>query len=263
MRLLATIVLLAASVLAQQPAPAPGPPVDSSNYETAIIPVKTLTGDSFQRLSRVLSIFGAKFYADEKLRTIVVFAPKDVIAHMRKVIESLDRPGSDAAIGRNIQMTLTLLRCSAKPFEGAKSLPADMEPVAKQLRASSLCKDVQLWDTIPLRLTEGRRTENNTRLPGNLMNRPNAFSTLNLRIYPEVVKARSDGRYVQLEEIRISLRIPFLTSQSHEPPQFQYNDFSINTSGEFKEGQKSVIGKTSGGDEDSSVFAVIEIKILD
>ena len=39
-------------------------------------------------------------------------------------------------------------------------------------------------------------------------------------------------------------------------------EFGITTAGEFKEGQKSVIGKTSGGDEDTAVFVVIELKVL-
>lgn len=258
MKWIAALVLVATSLTAQEKAP----PANKADYETAIIPVKTLTGDSFQRLANMLRIFDAKYQADEKLRTIVVYAPKDVIAHMRKVIESLDRPGSEAAIGRNIQMTMTLLRCSATQGDGAKPVPADMEPVARQLRAASLCKDVQVWDVIPLHLTEGKRTEHQTRLPGNMWNMPNAFASLSSRIWAETVKPKADGRYVKFEEVRLNLRIPFLVSK--EPnPQWQYQENGITTAGEFKEGQKSVIGKTAGSEGDSAVFFVIELKVLD
>src|SRR5207253_11241070 len=83
--------------------------------EAVIIPVKTLSGDSFNRLVKLLGVFNARYTADHKLRTIVVYAPKEVVSQMRRVIAELDRPGSEAAIGHNIEMTLAFLRCSTKP----------------------------------------------------------------------------------------------------------------------------------------------------
>src|SRR6185295_14800488 len=86
--------------------------------EAVIIPVKTLTGDSFDRLVNLLGVFNAQLRADKNLRTIIVYAPKDVVEQMRKVVAELDRPGSEAAIGRNIDMTMTFLRCSVKAAAG-------------------------------------------------------------------------------------------------------------------------------------------------
>src|ERR1019366_4262974 len=105
------------------------------------------------------------------LRSIVVYAPKDVVEQMRKVVAELDRPGSEAAIGRNIDMTMTLLKCSVKAPAGATAaLPADLESVAKQLRAATQYKDIEVWDVVPLRLQEGKVTEQSLRLPGSLPN---------------------------------------------------------------------------------------------
>jgi hypothetical protein len=252
MKWIAALVLVATSLTAQEKAP----PANKADYETAIIPVKTLTGDSFQRLANMLRIFDAKYQADDKLRTIVVYAPKDVIAHMRKVIEALDRPGSEAAIGRNIEMTLTLLNCGSKlPLE-SKPLSPDLEPVAKQLRATSLCEDVSLWEVIPLRLQEGKVTDQSLRLPGNLGEQSYPYyASANFRIIPETVTRKDTGRYVRFAEIRINLRIPNDRTSSYET--------GITTAGEFKEGQKSVIGKTSGSGGEGSIFIVIELKVLD
>ncbi|MFN7932235.1 MAG: hypothetical protein U0R19_02850 [Bryobacteraceae bacterium] len=258
MKLFVAMAVMATLLTAQEKSMLPKP----VELETAIIPVKTLSGDSFQRLANMLRIFDAKYNADEKLRTIVVYAPKETIAHMRKVIEALDRPGSEAAIGRNIQMTMTLLRCGSKPLDSARPVPADLEPVAKQLRAVALCKDVQLWDTVPLHLTEGKSTEYNSRLPGNLGNLPTAFGSIQARLYPEGVKPKADGRYVKFDQLRVNLRLPYYSSPD-STTQFQFQEFGFTTAGEFKEGQKSVIGKTAGADADSSVFFVIELKILE
>ena len=78
---------------------------------------------------------------------------------MRKVVTELDRPGSEAAIGRNIDMTMTFLKCLHEaPAADAAALPADLESVAKQLRAATQYKDIEVWDVVPLRLQEGKVT---------------------------------------------------------------------------------------------------------
>src|SRR3954470_2884468 len=148
------LIALAVSILLGQDKPAAAP--EKETREAVIIPVKTLSGDSFNRLAQMLKVFDAKFTADERLRMIVVYAPKDVTEQMRRVIQELDKPGSEAAIGRNIDITLSILRCSIKPSADARPLPADFERVATQLRAATQYKDVQLWDVVPIHGQEGK-----------------------------------------------------------------------------------------------------------
>ena len=72
---------------------------------------------------------------------------------MKMVVLELDRPGREAAVGRNIDLTLTFLGCSIRaPAEASAPLPADLEPVAKQLRAATQYKHVEVWDVIPMRI---------------------------------------------------------------------------------------------------------------
>jgi len=241
--------------------------------EAVIIPVKTLSGDSFNRLVKLLSVFQARYTSDDKLRTIVVYAPKDVVAQMRRVIEELDKPGSDAAIGRNIELTLTFLRCSAKPSADAKPLSAEMEAVAKQIRAATQYKDVQLWDALPLHLQEGKEANHSMRMPmsifGPQVASSNGVAMTQIRLYPESVVRKDTGRYVRFDRINIGFKIPYATTVfkgnegSGLGTQFQYVDVGINTAGEFKEGQKTVLGKVSGVDDESAIFVVLAPKILD
>ena len=65
-------ILLAASFVQAQEKPVE---VKPEPREAVIIPVKTLTGDSFDRLVRLLGVFNALMSADKNLRTIVVYAP--------------------------------------------------------------------------------------------------------------------------------------------------------------------------------------------
>ncbi len=230
--------------------------------EAVVIPVKTLSGDSFGRLASLLGVFGAKFRADDRLRTIVIYAPGDVVAQMRKVIEQLDRPGSEAAIGHNIEMTLAYLRCSTTAQPDAPPLPPDLEAAARQLRAVTQYKNIQLWDIVPVHVQEGRDTDQSFRLPFVLPDLPNISATAQVRIVPEAVITRDGARYVRFRQIKIGFKIP-QNMASTPNLSLNYIDVGLSTAGDFKEGQKTVLGKISGIDNESAIFVVISLKILD
>ena len=255
MRTIMTI-FLAATLLQAQDKPAE---VKPEPFEAAIIPVKTLTGDSFDRLVSLLRVFKAQYSGDKDLRTILVYAPKDVVEQMRKVVNELDRPGSEASMGRNIDMTMTFLKCSSMKYIGATppALPVDLEPVAKQLRAATQCKDIEVWDFVPLRLQEGKETQQTERLPGSVPG--GAFPTANINIRPESVTRKDQGRYVRFAQVKIGFHLPVITGGN----QVQYMDSGLTTGGDFMEGQKTVLGKISGMEEDSAIFVVIALKVLD
>lgn len=249
------LIPLIAGLLQAQDKPAEV--VKPEPFEAVIIPVKTLTGDSFDRLVKLLAVFNARYTSDKNLRTIVVYAPKDVVEQMRRVVAELDRPGSEAAIGRNIEMTLTFLMGSTKPAAAASTLPADLEPVARQLRAATPYKEIEVWDVLPLRLQEGKITDQSQRLPG-----PAVFGgapTVTIRIHPESVSRKDQGRYVRFERVQIGFHMPVSTGNN----QFQFTDFGLTTAGDFMEGQKTVLGKVSGTEENTAIFVVIALKVLD
>ena len=259
-RLLYILLLIASLGVAQENS-------DPNARQAVIIPVKTLSGDSFERLVRLLNVFQARFTSDERLRTILVYAPKETVDQMRRVIEELDKPGSEAAIGRNIELTLSFLRASFAPQAEARPLPPDLEAVAKQLRAATQYKNVQLWDIMPVRVQEGRETEQTYRMP-NTIPSSTVFPTATLKFRPEAVIRKDDGRYVRFSLVRIGFRVPYVSgvlrgAEGQEEKQFNWMDVGLNTTGDFKEGQKTVIGKVSGLDDESAIFVVIALKVLD
>jgi len=238
-------------------------------YEAEVIHVKTLTGDSFSRLANLLSVFQAQIRSDANLRTIIVYAPKDVVAQMRRVVAELDTPGSEAAIGRNIEMTLTLLRCSTKAPATTTNLPMEIEPVAKQLRASTQYKDIQLWDVIPLRLQEGKSTTQDMVMP-NPESAPTVAgqpTIMNLRITPEAATRKGQDWSVRFGELMLDFKIPIVTGTFGGPDknnvQYSFQNVGLKTAGDFMAGQKTVLGKVSGSESDTAIFAVISLKVLD
>ena len=91
-----TIALAAASLLrAQEKAPA-GPPPE---MVSAVIPVKTLSGDAFERLCKLLDAFKVSFRADDRLRKILVYGPKGVVEQMKRVVQELDRSHGRRELG--------------------------------------------------------------------------------------------------------------------------------------------------------------------
>lgn len=261
MRRYLTFTLLAASLLCGQ-----GKTVETkTGWEAVTIPVKTLTGDSFDRLIRMLGVFdnSARFVGDSQLRTIAVYGPNEVVAQMRRLVEELDKPGSEAAIGRNIEMTLTFLRCSTKQGSAEPGLPADIEPVARQLRAATQYKDIQILDTVPLHLQEGKESWETLQLPGSVRGLT-ASAIVGIRIRPDSVGRKNQARYVRFGRVDLNFKIPVRSGSSDlTNTQFTYTDVGLNTAGDFSEGQKTVLGKVSGLDDESAIFVVIALKILD
>lgn len=258
------IFLFAASFAFAQDKPAEVQPAEQAGApkEAEIIQVKTLTGDSFDRLVKLLGVFNnARITSDSQMRTIVVYAPKDVVTQVRHVVEQLDRPGSEAAIGKNIDLTLTLLRCSTKPpTSTTPALPPDIESVARQLRAATQYKDIRIMDTLPLRLQEGKQSSESLSMPGSAV--PRQSINGDAVFYPRSIYQKDHARYVRFDTVRISLMVPVPIGDP-SGNQFSYLNETLNTGGDFMEGQKTVLGKVSGISDDEAVFAVIALKVLD
>jgi hypothetical protein len=58
----------------------------------------------------------------------------------------------------------------------------------------------------------------------------------------------------------ITLKIP---SYGGAPGKWNFANVALDTAGDFAEGQKTVVGKLSGTDEESAVFVVVALKVLD
>jgi hypothetical protein len=241
------------------------PETPSGPLETAIIHVKALDENSFDRLFRLLKVFDAKISADNQLRTILVYGRPNEVAQIRHVIEELDRPGSEATFGRNVQMTLTFLRCSTKAPATPKALPADLESVAKQLMSATQYKDIALWEVLPLHLQEGRITTETLRLPRGAES-PDLHSpeppTASIRIRPDAVYSKDQTRYIRFEQLNVNIKIPFYTGNA-QAGQWNFSNVNLETTGDFAEGQKTVLGKLSGLDDESAIFIVVALKVLD
>ena len=60
------------------------------------------------------------------------------------------------------------------------------------------------------------------------------------------------GGFASVQIQRLNVRVPNVGNT-------QYLDSTINTSGDFMEGQKTVLGKVSGVEDDTAIFVVIAL----
>lgn len=103
-------------------------------------------------------------------------------------------------------------------------------------------------------------TEQTMRLPNTQGSAQAPFATAQIRIHPESVSRRDTGRYVRFYRMNIGFRIPYTV---RDAATYQFMEVGLNTAGDFKEGQKSVLGKVSGIDDESAIFVVVSLKVLD
>ena len=208
-----SLILFMAATLAfaqDKPDNKKAPEAASQPMEAEVIQVKTLTGDSFTRLMKLLEVFHAHVQGDSQLRTIVVYAPKDVAAQMRRVVEQLDRPGSEAAVGKNIDMTLTLLRCFYEA--GVDRGPASEGDGGRRTRSCARPLSTKIFScgtSYRCDFQEGKETTESLRMPGDPA--ASSLSKGDFSIYPEAVYRKDAVRYVRFSRVNLSFLIPYYT----------------------------------------------------
>jgi hypothetical protein len=120
-------------------------------------------------------------------------------------------------------------------------------------------------------MQEGKETYQQLRLPNSDPDLPQV-TTAELVIRPEAVIRKESSRYVRFDSMKIGFRVPYAThpfkntgANANPLVSTQYNfvDLRLNTSGDFKEGQKTVLGKLSGMEDETATFVVISLKVLD
>ena len=78
---------------------------------------------------------------------------------------------------------------------------------------------------------------------------------LHMRIRPDSATRKGAIWSVSLREM--SLTFAVYDIQEH------FQNFGLNTSGDFPEGQKTVLGKISETENDGPIFVVVSLKVLD
>lgn len=259
-RALGLLVMTAALMMGQDPTPAAPAqrPEFPANTPVKVIPVRNAQPRAVALSVR--NVMGRQAEISESENAIVVRAPQPVIDIVEAVVAQLDV----ASVRANVEITVQLLYGSAAADQGGP-IPAELQPIVEQLQSLFSYKSYRLQDSLLLRGGDGRDIEASGLLPsGNTdLNQPTIYQ---LRFQPHVT-ANGDAPRILLQNLRFSARVPIVTGTTRSESgtvnsQFQYIDSGINTDLELREGQRTVVGKSSVGTEDAMIL-VVSAKVVE
>ena len=240
-RLLFALILTLAPLAAQDPQP----------YPAKIQKLFILKYADPRSVQALLTIFDANTRYDSELHTIAVTAAPPVMQAVEDAISKLDLP---AAASKNIDLVMQLVIGSDSENAGAP-IPRDLEPVVTQLKNAFPFKNYRLLDVLTLRSRIGQQRANTDSSGGTVQ-----FGTLTRQVISNfAIRSSSlgpDGT-VRLDGVQASSKFPMETS----PGQFNYQDLSLNTDVDIREGQKVVIGR-HGITRDQALFLVLSARVV-
>lgn len=231
------------------PAAAPAP------QEMKVFQIKNA---DVNRLTAMLSIFGARLEKDASLRLISVSGTREQVKAIEDAITRFDvAPPAQ----KNVDLTFYLLLATGAGT--TEKLPAELDPVVKQLQSTFSYRGYRLMDTLVGRIRDGEAMESssNPKTEGEPSQGP---TSVQLRVGRVSVGSNEKVNMVRLDTLRVLIRTPACATPGQQNcTMFQQTENAIVTSLDLREGQKVVVGKTTLPRPDSAVILVVTAKVVE
>ena len=156
-----------------------------------------------------------------------------------------------------VEIVAHILLAGPKGSSG-DALPADLAPVAKQLRSVFGYTDIRLLDSALIRGREGRSSDTSGTLGGvfEAMKTPTIYQ---MRINKIAVEPGGKGNAISLEGFKFGVRMPYEVGMG----QYQFMDLGFNTDLNLLEGQKIVVGKSHVGQGNDALILVLSARVAE
>jgi hypothetical protein len=223
----------------------------------AIIDVKY--ADPSRLVDLLRQTYNANMRADSALHVIGVSGPPDLVAAVTAAIQKLDVPLSAEP---DVELTVYLISGVAQGT-ATDDVPQELASTIKQLHGMFAYKSYKLSDTLVLRGRSGRpyngrETESEGLLPGT--------TDLGYHLsYNSLDVSPGDPRTVHINALGFSLRVPGNTTTSKDGVTTDHTQIlaRIFTDLDVREGQKTVVGKSSVNGAGGALILVIVPKIVE
>lgn len=212
-----------------------------------IIPVKYADVKS---LGNTLAIFGCGIMPSADLKVLAVSCPPDVVAVIEEAVKRLDVP---APAAKNVELTAYFLVGAEKETPAGNPVPAELEPLVKQVRSAFAYKNFRLLDTVMLRTRAGQPANVNGVFSGAS---PGVWM---LSIKSVAPSAGEGGATVRIDGLRAAIQFPLPPTAKGD---VLYRDAIINADIDIREGQKVVVGKSSMEGPEKALIVVLSAKVL-
>jgi len=186
-------------------------------------------------------------------RLLSVSGAPEAITLVEEFIKKFDvapAPGPPPRVPKNVEVIAYMLLGSDEPESADQVPPAELSGVVKQLRGMFPFKTYRLAETMIIR---GREHAGGTAAGIARDNRLFEFKYGGVSIDGE-----DKARTIHLNNVRLGAKVPYLSAGA-----VQHIDTGISTNVDIREGQKVVVGKTSLGQGQSSMFLVISARVVE
>ncbi len=193
-------------------------------------------GDSIVQTLRNVDV---RVTFDRRLNVLAVSAPPEAMAGIADVVQKLDQP---APPPKNVEITAYILVASNQAMPD--TVPGELEPVIKQLRATFGLQGFRVADAPILRSRENEMTV----IGGTLVFGPAENAAYRFEFRPSI----SGPSVIRLERMNLYSA--------------QASDLRIAADVDISAGQKVVVGKAGykgKGQEDRSIILVLSGRIID
>jgi hypothetical protein len=197
----------------------------------------------------VLSVFGCGIRSNDMLKTVQLECANEVMPAVEEAIKRFDVPPAGPT---SIELTAYFLVASETPEGAAVPVPADLDPVVKQIRAIFAFKNFSLLDTLLLRSSGGDGAEISGQLDSSTAAKLTRFSFNRWS-----VRDGDKGQVIVLERLRAGLRNPVWQGTN-----VTYIDTGVNLEKvEVPAAQNVVIGKSSLAGPNKALIIVLRARV--
>lgn len=203
-----------------------------------------------QSVRNLLQVFQASLNANRDLRILAVDASPDTMAVIEDAIKRLDVPSAAPA---NIDLTVYMVvGHEGESTASSAPVPKELDPVVTQLKGAFAFKSYSLLDVLALRTRTGQPASTSSS-GGAMQSNGGQLLPLTTRLRLDTASVGDDRATIHINKLNASFNVP--TNNNN------YQNLSLETDIDIKEGQKVVIGRL-GISQDQALFLVMTVKIL-
>lgn len=238
----------------------PPPPAYPKDLKTKILDVKFRDPAMLANVLRGLSS-GAPYsqvQQNSEFKTITVRDFPENIATMEAALKRLDVLEAQPA---SLEVHIHVLVSSPSPTE-TNSIPADLEPVVKQLQGTLKYPGYRYATTFVNRVRAGGGEIEGNGIGDSLF--PLAAKSKQTTFYQyklkdiQLVKDATEHSVIKIDRFNFGMRLPIIVSSGDGVVQVQYSDVGFNTALSVREGEKVVVGTTNSNE--GAIVVVVSVK---
>ncbi|WP_321476213.1 hypothetical protein [uncultured Paludibaculum sp.] len=233
-------------------------------YLQKVFDVKYVDVNALQELVRA-SVRDAKVNANKELKALSVGTYNDFdMQTAEELVKRYDVPRGSAPSGnRNIEL-IAYLMMAAPTGNVGDAVPADLDPVVKQLKNLFGYTDFRLLDSAVLRAREGQEAETSGNV-GRITEQIPRIASYQLSYRNAAVVASDQTVVIRFDKFRFHLRLPIASGvdANGKPNGFEVSDIGFSTNLDIRAGQKVVVGKAKTGSDKTAFILVLTAKAVD